>query len=599
MVSDNLWVFSFEYAGIKKVGGLGEVPANQTKWLSNKYNITLFMPSHGAHLNEDTATKLNLKQSELTLTTALNALPYNLGDAKETIELGYYEGRINGVKTVLIAGKNQFSSKILEDPVVYAPDTVTGKFILFSLAMKHYIKKVIETNPEDVPDIIHCHDHHAVPAMISVRQQLNAADKDAATVITIHLLTWPRKSLGFLWDCGVENNEMELYIENGVRKVTVNELYEMCKSEQMKYPSLEKIGAVFSDIVTSVSENYLINNIINNLGGRLISTKSDFFWNGCDWDYKKMKSDANEKFAEELKMLNNKHPYRRDILRKFILTKGLSELPAREPVVDSIKVKKFLSAELTEFPYRKDPDGSYSGKIESFPNDGPLIMMTGRLSKMKGIDTLLNAVPTVLKKHPKAKFVLFLIPSEFSLNELRDYLNMAGQFTENVRILFGKVYSMFFPIHLSADIYCCPSRWEPFGIIALEAMISRVPVVTTRVGGLQESVIDIRENPTDGTGLLTPVDAPYALAQNLIDLISVMEIARVNETESVEENEIAKLLDKIINPVLRKLVSENHDYGVKIRNNCGRRVENTFRWKHVSKKLVDIYTKAKTMRPPR
>ncbi|GAG96990.1 unnamed protein product [marine sediment metagenome] len=44
---DNIWIFTFEYAGIVKVGGLGEVPANQAKNLSTDFDITVFIPSHG------------------------------------------------------------------------------------------------------------------------------------------------------------------------------------------------------------------------------------------------------------------------------------------------------------------------------------------------------------------------------------------------------------------------------------------------------------------------------------------------------------------------------------------------------------------------
>ena len=43
----NVWIFSFEYAGVAKVGGLGEVPANQAKHLAKEFDITVFMPSHG------------------------------------------------------------------------------------------------------------------------------------------------------------------------------------------------------------------------------------------------------------------------------------------------------------------------------------------------------------------------------------------------------------------------------------------------------------------------------------------------------------------------------------------------------------------------
>ena len=48
--------------------------------------------------------------------------------------------------------------------------------------------------------------------------------------------------------------------------------------------------------------------------------------------------------------------------------------------------------------------------------------------------------------------------------------------------------------HISADAYAMPSRWEPFGITALEAMATGNPVVGTRVGGITETVLDILDH---------------------------------------------------------------------------------------------------------
>jgi len=56
-----IWVFCFEYAGVAKFGGLGEVSANQSRSLiyDSAIDLQIFMPSHGRH--RELRSKLNLK----------------------------------------------------------------------------------------------------------------------------------------------------------------------------------------------------------------------------------------------------------------------------------------------------------------------------------------------------------------------------------------------------------------------------------------------------------------------------------------------------------------------------------------------------------
>ncbi|MHA1727481.1 MAG: glycosyltransferase [Promethearchaeota archaeon] len=586
-MKQNLWVFSFEYAGIKKVGGLGEVPANQTKWLSERYEITLFMPSHGVHLNKEKAAKLELKAMDIEYKCKINALSVDIGDKEEDVHISFYEGEINGIKIILLAGKNKFSSKILNDPVVYSLKTLSGKLILFSLGMKHYMQQLIVKSPEKIPKIIHCHDHHPIPAMIAIRQKLLNVKRDVATVLTIHLLTFPRKSLIFLRTCGIEDNPMDIFTGDEHKKITLEELYNSCKKIKELNPSLERIGVYFSDVVTSVSESYLKSYVIKDLGDRSTFGKTDFSWNGCDWNYYQMLKDVKNNFGNELKAFNSENPFERNTLRKFFLTSGLGNLPAEEPVIESRIINDFLNKILNEFPYKND-----GGKIFPFKEDGPLIITTGRISKQKGIDIILDAVHLVLRKHPDTKFVMFLMPTEFSLNEIKKYLATAKKHINNVRIVFGKVYSMFHLLHLAGDIYCAPSRWEPFGIIALESMVSGTPLVASKTGGLQESIIDLKENPEKGTGFLVPVGDTEELAKALIDLISIMKIAERKRTGTLTEKIQKELISKISINLLKDLVIKNNSYGSKIRENCINRVEKTFRWKMVTKKLIKIYDAA-------
>ena len=55
-------------------------------------------------------------------------------------------------------------------------------------------------------------------------------------------------------------------------------------------------------------------------------------------------------------------------------------------------------------------------------------------------------------------------------------------------------------LYSHARVFCCPSVYEPFGIINLEAMACRVPVVASATGGIKEVVVD------GETGYLVPLD---------------------------------------------------------------------------------------------
>ena len=55
-------------------------------------------------------------------------------------------------------------------------------------------------------------------------------------------------------------------------------------------------------------------------------------------------------------------------------------------------------------------------------------------------------------------------------------------------------------LYSSADVFCCPSIYEPFGIINLEAMACETAVVASKVGGMKEVVVE------EETGLLVPLE---------------------------------------------------------------------------------------------
>jgi alpha-maltose-1-phosphate synthase len=68
-------------------------------------------------------------------------------------------------------------------------------------------------------------------------------------------------------------------------------------------------------------------------------------------------------------------------------------------------------------------------------------------------------------------------------------------------------------LYNEAAVFACPSIYEPFGIINLEAMACETPVVATRVGGIKEVVVDGK------TGLLVPPSDPTKLGRAITQII--------------------------------------------------------------------------------
>ena len=139
------------------------------------------------------------------------------------------------------------------------------------------------------------------------------------------------------------------------------------------------------------------------------------------------------------------------------------------------------------------------------PPDAPLIVAVGRLAPEKGFDILLRAFPLIQSKIPDARLILVGAgPEQANLTKLAE-----GQ----PAIHFAGHQSNIVPFLRSADVVAIPSRQEGQGIVALEAMAARKPVVASRVGGLAETLVE------NETGLLVPPANPAELALALVSLL--------------------------------------------------------------------------------
>ena len=589
---DNIWIFTFEYTGIVKVGGLGEVPANQAKHLANDYEITVFIPSHGQlHILEKTH---ELEKLPFNCVGQISSSQFGMFEPETTYNISFYKLKINNVNIIVLHGENPFTSNFLDDKIVYNPDTLSGKISLFSIGMCCYVDFLIDNRKEDLPKIIHIHDYHAVIPFIGIKQILAKNGLDVASLITIHLLTWPRYPIDFYRTCGIDHTPITIHVKEGLKAQTLNEIFTTCKkiTEGYQNPTIEMVGAFVSDLVTTVSQSYLKSDIIPNCGKELIEFKSNFVWDGCDWEYDEifhqvLKNHENE-MRDVLQIPLDKNLTLSD-MKKYLLTHKLSHLD-RSPLIRSEKVLNVINEISNGNEFIR------GGYIRAFNESGPLVITTGRISPQKGFETIFDAIPKVIEVIPNAKFLFLILPTDYSLNEIRNYAHFIKKYPNNLRIIYGVATDIFHLAHISSDVYCALSRWEPFGIIALEAMATKLPVIATKVGGFQESIIDIRSFPEIGTGILIDKDNPSQFAEALISLFKLKEISeKVKDKEAIYETENFQLVNQIPDKILESLVLLDPSYYNKIKENCYKRVENNFRWSIVSKKLIDLYTLIKNI----
>ena len=115
-----------------------------------------------------------------------------------------------------------------------------------------------------------------------------------------------------------------------------------------------------------------------------------------------------------------------------------------------------------------------------------IILYVGRLVYEKGIQHLIAAMPKILSNYNDAK--LIIVGKGGMLDELKAETSNLG--------LDSKVYFTGYmdskkiqKMYKCADVAVFPSTYEPFGIVALEAMLAGVPTVVSDIGGLDEIVL--------------------------------------------------------------------------------------------------------------
>jgi spore coat protein SA len=157
-------------------------------------------------------------------------------------------------------------------------------------------------------------------------------------------------------------------------------------------------------------------------------------------------------------------------------------------------------------------------EVEGGKNAVPIILYVGRLHPEKGVHVLMDAMRILQER--KIDALCKVVGSAFSGgSKATPYVKSLLKSTpSNVQFKGSRTGQEIAEEYRAADILCCPSIYqEPFGMVNIEAMACRIPVVATRVGGITEIA-------AEGGVLLVEPDSAIELANVLQRLIDDKEL---------------------------------------------------------------------------
>ncbi len=187
-------------------------------------------------------------------------------------------------------------------------------------------------------------------------------------------------------------------------------------------------------------------------------------------------------------------------------------------------------------------------------NGGRFILFVGRIDPIKGVDRLIRAMD-ILTRYDRDNgngIKLMIIGGDLhdrTSSEDTELINLMKLTTElnlkdRVEFLGAKRQDLLPYYYSGAEVCVLPSRYESFGIVALEAMACGTPVVASEVGGLSHIISDKK------TGLLVPEGDTEMLAERLKWLLAnpgTREKFGKEAAKRVERFEWSVIADNVIN----------------------------------------------------
>lgn len=187
------------------------------------------------------------------------------------------------------------------------------------------------------------------------------------------------------------------------------------------------------------------------------------------------------------------------------------------------------------------PNGIDTSKFEFFidreaikekfcgQSSAKMILFLGRLVYQKGVNVLMGAMPMILSSYSRVKRDVKLVivgegPMRKQLEKDANYLGVPKNVVFTGYLDDYTVRSLL----KAADVVVVPSLYEPFGIVALEAMAAKTPVVVSDIGGLSE-IINTEES------VKVPPDNSESLAKSIVKILSNEYKGKIGVGEMIEK----------------------------------------------------------------
>jgi starch synthase len=311
------------------------------------------------------------------------------------------------------------------------------RFIFFSKALTH-----LALNLPEKPDVVHLHDWQAGPTALLLRHQCRVEGRSAPPICTtIHNLAYqgvfPVAKFPLL------NLPWDYFTPDGL--------------EFFGQMNCLKAGIVWSDIVSTVSPTY----------AREITTVEY----GCGLD-----GLLRHRGKDLHGILNGVDYDEWDPIRDTYLPHRYSQQDMRGKAACKLALQK-------EFGLPQDP------MIPLFGN-------VGRMVEQKGVDILLGA----LQDRLQAKLQFVMIGTGAPAYE-RGFQELAARFPGKAAVRVGFDEALSHRIEAGCDFFVMPSRFEPCGLNQMYSLRYGTIPIARATGGLEDSVIDIRQNAELANGI--------------------------------------------------------------------------------------------------